>query len=262
MLSALFLLAAPTAVSGQHFADQSPAEKTSPESFTIYYRFDRPEIDLTYKTNRETYGILKDHLQNTARIDSVIAYVSSSPDGEEIYNGLLSRKRAAEVEKFLVKLISERPSISVKTVVLDNGWSEFVRLMEEDYFRRDRKEVLEILHDESMTQDEKKARLEELDGGKTWGYILWKQMPLLRNATFISLKMKEVTPLTRLVPVSAKLTADPGRPIVKPLPELQAETRPVEEQPHETKQPEIQQTDEQPAPENTARGRIFLRSTP
>ena len=211
------------------FADTDSRSRFYTREFEFYYRFDRPEIDLTYKSNRQTSELLKDHLLNTARIDSVIAYVSSSPDGQYEYNILLGRRRASEAEKFLIELSAERPGLAIKTVVQDENWSGLIRLIEEDYFRHDRDKVLEILYRESVGKDARKALLEELDNGKTWGYILWKYMPQLRNATVITLKLKPAESLPQMEPIRLKSLAAPLRPIVNPALQPQEAQTPVQE---------------------------------
>lgn len=214
-----FLLAMPT------YADTASYSRARTEEFKLHYRFDRTEIDLTYRNNSQTADILKDRLLNTARIDSIIAYVSSSPDGQYAYNILLARRRAAKAEKFIRQLISEQAGnaqgisdgnakdIAVKTVVIEENWSGFISLIEEDYFRHDRDKVIEILHRENIGNDARKALLEELDNGKTWGYILWKYMPQLRNATVITLKLKPVAPLPKVLQMCAKAVTDQDRPL-------------------------------------------------
>lgn len=239
----IFLFAMPT------FADTAGHSRIQTEEFEFHYRFDRTGIDLDYLDNRHTAELLKDHLLHTARIDSVIAYVSSSPDGQYAYNALLTRRRAVKAERFINDILSGRGGnaqgisdsgahgIAVKTVVIDENWAGLQRLVEEDYFRHDRDKVLEILSRENVGKDARKALLQELDNGKTWGYILWKYMPKLRNATVITIKLKPVAPLPQIKPLSTNVPAVQGPSIVNPYlsqPALQPEDRPAG---HQTETP-------------------------
>ena len=90
------------------FADTAGHSRIQTEEFEFHYRFDRTGIDLDYLDNRHTAELLKDHLLHTARIDSVIAYVSSSPDGQYAYNALLTRRRAVKAERFINDILSGR----------------------------------------------------------------------------------------------------------------------------------------------------------
>lgn len=56
--------------------------------------------------------------------------------------------------------------------------------VQKDYHRHDRAKVLRILSDESIGDETRKWRLQQLDKGYTWRYLIRKHMPQLRAATW------------------------------------------------------------------------------
>ena len=58
-------------------------------------------------------------------------------------------------------------------------------MVEENYGRSDRAKVLDILHDQTITDQIRKTRLQKLDRGRTWKYMIQNYMPHLRTATWV-----------------------------------------------------------------------------
>lgn len=60
-----------------------------------------------------------------------------------------------------------------------------MELVSQSYIRHDREEVLRILNDRRIGDEARKMRLKQLDGGRTWEYMLENYMPSLRAATWV-----------------------------------------------------------------------------
>lgn len=171
------------------------------ESFSIYYRFDKTDIDATYLDNPRQIRHILNYIENSPRIDSITIYAWASPEGAYHHNKWLSTERALTARRFLlqhspdsVKLNSEKIRISP----LSENWPGLTDLVEQNYSRHDRDDVLRILKAEGIGDETRKWRLKQLDDGYTWSYLKRKYMPELRTATWICVWEKvaeEVTPL-------------------------------------------------------------------
>ena len=164
----------------------------------------------------------------------------------------LARQRAAAAETLIRQLTGNaetnaktnaQTSTPIRTVIVAENWSGLQRLVQERYTRHDRSKVLDILEAENISEATRKWRLQQLDNGYTWNYILRHYMPELRNATFITLRMKPEDPLPTLVPMCTRaVTMNPDDGPIRPKPA--AEQKPaVEQEPSGTQT--IQPTPEQ-----------------
>ena len=227
MILLSFLLVVPT------YADRDRYSRVISEEFQIHYRFDRTDIDPEYSDNRNSTELLKQHLQNASRIDSIIIHVYSSPDGVYEYNARLARQRAAAAETLIRQLTGNaqtnaETSTPIRTVIVAENWSGLQRLVRERYTRHDRSKVLDILEAENISEATRKWRLQQLDNGYTWNYMLRHYMPELRNATVITLRMKPEDPLPTLVPMCTRaVTMNPDDGPIRPKPA--AEPKPATE---------------------------------
>lgn len=218
MILLSFLLVVPT------YADMDRYSRAISEEFHIHYRFDRTDIDPEYRDNRNSTELLKQHLQNASRIDSIIIHVYSSPDGVYEYNARLARQRAAAAETLIRQLTGNaktnaQTSTLIRTVIVAENWSGLQRLVQERYTRHDRSKVLDILEAENISEATRKWRLQQLDNGYTWNYMLRHYMPELRNATVITLRMKPEDPLPTLVPMCTRaVTMNPDDGPIRPKP--------------------------------------------
>ena len=231
MILLSFLLVMPT------YADMDRYSRAISEEFQIHYRFDRSDIDPEYRDNRNSTELLKQHLQNVSRIDSIIIHVYSSPDGVYEYNARLARQRAAAAETLIRQLTGNaqtnaetnaQTNAPIRTVIVAENWSGLQRLVQERYTRHDRSKVLDILEAENISEATRKWRLQQLDNGYTWNYILRHYMPELRNATFITLRMKPEDPLPTLVPMCTRaVTMNPDDGPIRPKPASGTSESPV-----------------------------------
>lgn len=217
------------------YADMDRYSRAISEEFHIHYRFDRSDIDPEYRDNRNSTELLKQHLQDASRIDSIIIHVYSSPDGVYEYNARLARQRAAAAETLIRQLTGSTP---IRTVIVAENWSGLQRLVRERYTRHDRSKILDILEAENISEATRKWRLQQLDNGYTWSYILRHYMPELRNATVITLRMKPEDPLPAVVQMCTRaVTMNPDDGPIRPKPA--AEQKPATEptQPTGTEDP-------------------------
>lgn len=178
---------------GQNISQQSAgggfcADRTSvAENFALYYWRDRIDIDENYLDNRSQIEHIKDYLAHSPRIDSITIYAYASPEGTYERNLWLSRKRAEAARRFILANIPEGRAFDPSTIRLRpmaENWAGLREEIEANYHRADRERVLKIL-DAQVGNDTKKWRLQQLDNGYTYKYIIRNHMPRLRLSTWI-----------------------------------------------------------------------------
>ncbi len=161
-----------------------------PDTIVLYYRQNSSELDPDYLDNRRQMTILSDCLsasgyaaRQTERIEIVVC---SSPEGGYEHNLKLSCDRAESAREYVAGLLPDYDNVEIKVVA--ENWSGLYNEVRANYTRHDRNEVLAILGDDSIGNDTRKWRLQQLDGGYTWDYLIRNGMLLLRSATLICIK--------------------------------------------------------------------------
>lgn len=198
------------------------------ENFAIYYRFDDTKFDQTYLSNSETAAKIKNYLINSPRIDSITIYSWASPEGAYHHNVWLAKERAKTAKNFLLSYSPDSLKLNsdkIKISPLAENWVGLTRLVEQNYHRHDRAKVLKILHDKSISDETRKWRLKQLDGGIAWRVLFYRYMPQLRSATWICVWAEVMDPLPEVAQMSAKAVAEEKplpKPCVEELPQQQA----------------------------------------
>lgn len=175
------------------------------ESFSIYYWRDRIDIDEDYLDNRRQTDHIKDYLARSPRIDSIAIYAYASPEGVYEHNVWLARKRAEAARRYILEHLGPDTGLDEARIILrpmDENWVGLRKEIEANYHRADRDRVLAIL-DAPVGNDTKKWRLQQLDNGYTYKYIIRHHMPELRLATWICVWEHPVVKLEPLASVPA-----------------------------------------------------------
>ena len=172
-------------------------------NFAIYYRFDDVRFDPDYLDNRRTADQISGYLLESPRIDSIIVYSWSSPEGSYLYNACLSKERAKTAVRFLLDHSPDSTKLNsskIRISPMAENWLGLKKLVEENYRRQDKEKVLQIISDETISVDTRKWRLQQLDGGVTWKYLLSRYMPQLRSATWVCVWAETIDPLPEVEP--------------------------------------------------------------
>ena len=136
-------------------------------NFAIYYRFDDVRFDPDYLDNRRTADQISGYLLESPRIDSIIVYSWSSPEGSYLYNARLSKERAKTAVRFLLDHSPDSTKLNsskIRISPMAENWLGLKKLVEENYRRQDKEKVLQIISDETISVDTRKWRLQQLDG--------------------------------------------------------------------------------------------------
>lgn len=168
--------------------DSIPADSSCVvDRFALYYWRDRIDLDEEYLDNQQQMDRIRHYLANSPHIDSITIYAYASPEGVYEHNVWLARKRAEAAKRFVLSHIPEERQFDadrIRLCPMDENWDGLAEELEANYFRNDRERVLDIL-EAPVRNDTKKWRLQQLDNGYTYKYIIRNHMPRLRLATWI-----------------------------------------------------------------------------
>lgn len=184
---------------------------TSPQvmQFHIHYPINRTDIREDYMDNAENLQTIKNYIRYSPRIDSMVIYSYASPEGPYSFNKYLAEKRGISAKKYILQQIPAERNFDESLIILKPDAENWIGLKEKvlsQYMRNDRDDVLRIL-DSDEEDERKKTLLKQLDGGRSWQYILKHIMPQLRYATWISVweripddRLLSLKPMPLLIP--------------------------------------------------------------
>lgn len=171
----------------------SAAQKTDSLKLKIYFKQDKSELDMGYRGNEadfdrfvsEVKKILEDP---TCRILDITIRAGASPEGKFDYNKALSQRRGECIKGFLGRALSI-PGIPIRVDAVGEDWAAFREMVEKHNYP-DKEEILDILyrHTEYINGRPRsviggpKKELMDLNGGKTWFWLLKNVFPELRSA--------------------------------------------------------------------------------
>ena len=187
------------------------------EQFIIHYRVNEIELDADYMDNRAQLHKIRHYFENSPRIDSVTIYSWASPEGGINLNRYLSRERGKSAKKLLLGFSPDSSKFNsgkIKLSPIAENWEGLEQLVEERYQRHDREKVLQILRTRGISDETRKWRLQQLNEGITWKYLIRRYMPELRAATWICVWAEIIDPMPEVAAIVAKAMAE-ERPVVQ-----------------------------------------------
>lgn len=171
----------------------SAEQKTDSLKLKIYFKQDKSELDMGYRGNEANFDRFVSEVRKiledpTCRILDITVRAGASPEGKFDYNKELSRKRGENIRDFLRRALYF-PDITFWVDAVGEDWASFRELVEKNYYP-DKKEILDILyrHTEYINGRPRsvvggpKKELMDLNGGKTWFWLLANVFPELRSA--------------------------------------------------------------------------------
>jgi hypothetical protein len=130
---------------------------------------------------------IKELLHRSTRIDSIVIYAYASPEGSPRRNNWLSRKRAQVAKDYVLSQLPNDSVLLLENIILrpmGENWDGLEEELRENYHQPNRDKVLRIMRANVPTET-KKWRLQNLDNGYTYKWIIRHHMPSLRVATWI-----------------------------------------------------------------------------
>ena len=175
--------------SGQETGGKNEAEEKQTRSFrkeyTIWFDINKWQIDTAFRGNAETIRRMRlevDSLLANGIIttDSISVISAASPDGRDVYNKWLSRKRGLAAYDMLE---SQYPEIDPAIIIVDpigEDWETLRRIIYEDSQMPMREELLELAGAD-LPNDEKEKRLRQMK--TAFRYILKHHVYLMRASS-------------------------------------------------------------------------------
>lgn len=157
------------------------------DRYFLYYDRDCVDLQEDYLDNARQMARIKRVLSLSPRIDSIVVYVYSSPEGTLRHNNYLARERAKVARQFILDHLPNDSVLHPEDIILrpmGENWEGLKQEIHDNYHRKNRNRVLKIL-DAKINTETKKWRLHNLDKGKTFNYIVKHHMPILRKATWV-----------------------------------------------------------------------------
>lgn len=157
------------------------------EECLLYYCTNKADVQEVCLDNSKRIRRLRKVFAMSPRIDSIIIYSYASPEGGYERNIWLSKKRAESAKEFILQSIHNDSILDPDNIILrpmGEHWDGFKAEVEANYHRADRDKVLSILNAD-IPSETKKWRLNKLNDGNTYKYLIAKHMPLLRMATWV-----------------------------------------------------------------------------
>lgn len=169
------------------FHANAQTDSVNSDRYALYYYHDRIDLQEDYLDNAMQMARIKDMLLHSPRIDSIAIYAYSSPEGSQKRNNWLAVKRAEAAKAFILSNLSNDSILQPENIILHpmgENWEGLYEELYANYHLLNRDAVLRIMRAKVGTET-KKWRLQNLDGGYTYTWIIRNHMPRLRVATWI-----------------------------------------------------------------------------
>lgn len=166
---------------------QTVSENVQHDRYTLYYYHDRIDIDSKYLDNAYQIYRIRNILARSTRIDSITIYAYASPEGSPVRNKWFAEQRALAARDFILENLPDSSVILPENIHLrpmGENWEGLENELEEHYHQLNRDKVMKIIRADIPTET-KKWRLQNLDNGHTYKYIIHNHMPRLRMATWV-----------------------------------------------------------------------------
>ena len=169
------------------FHANAETDSVNSDRYALYYYHDRIDLQEDYLDNAMQMARIKDMLLHSPHIDSIAIYAYSSPEGSPKWNNWLAVKRAEAAKAFILSNLSNDSILQPENIILHpmgENWEGLYEELYANYHLLNRDAVLRIMRARVGTET-KKWRLQNLDGGYTYTWIIRNHMPRLRVATWI-----------------------------------------------------------------------------
>ena len=182
---AIFMAFSASLKSGYAMVSSFTVTQDTTRQVVVYFDREDTTVDFSYKNNNQYINVLDSLLGNKENIRyitavNVITFVS--PDGDSVYNTVLSARRNNSVREFLQQ---RYPAVDMKKIQLFSGgedWFEFRKVVEEDSDFPEREEVMMLMDYHRNDIGKRKQLLRKLNKGMAYQYMLRNVLPQLRRS--------------------------------------------------------------------------------
>lgn len=168
---------------------QSRGDSTLVHKFLISYPINDTELHEDYHDNAASLHIIREYFKKSPRIDSIVIYSYSSPDGPYRLNKRLAEQRGERARKYLLEHLPPERNFPDSLIVVNytaENWDGLYEMVFNRYPYSDRREVLDLIGSTKIPNSQKKELLKKLNDGRPWRYIKAKILPHLRYATWVA----------------------------------------------------------------------------
>ena len=168
---------------------QSVEDSTTVQRFRIMYPLSETKLYEDYMGNTAALQSIREHLQKSPRIDSVVIYSYASPEGPLWLNIRLAEERGKRARQYLLEHMPSDRNIPTTRIIVrptPENWEGLYTMVMDSYPYDDKLEVLTLLSRKDITDKLRKELLKGLNGGRPWEYIHANYLPKLRYATWIA----------------------------------------------------------------------------
>jgi hypothetical protein len=159
------------------------------QKFQISYPVNDTELHENYLDNQSSLSIIKKYFIKSPRIDSIVIYSYASPEGPYKLNRRLAKERGERARKYLLEHMKSFRDFPDSLIIIKptaENWEGLWDMVHKYYPYSDKRDVLNLLDREDISNDTKKLLLKKLNGGRPWGFIKAKILPNLRYATWVA----------------------------------------------------------------------------
>ncbi len=162
------------------------------ESITVFYHFDRYDIDTELKDNARslddiTASVREIQASSDSRVRTIVVAGFTSPEGDFARNDRLGFERSASIKRYIM----ERTGMADEAIQVYNGSEDWqgLRLLVERSEMPSKQRVLNIIQGmpvwDAAAQRGRETELMRLEGGRVWEWMRRNLFPELRNAAYI-----------------------------------------------------------------------------
>ena len=167
----------------------SLGDSTVVQKFQISYPVNDTELYEDYLDNESSLSIIRKYFIKSPRIDSIVIYSYASPEGPYKLNKRLALERGERARKYLLEHMASFRDFPDSLIIIKptaENWGGLRDMVHKYYPYADKRDVLNLLDREDISNDTKKNLLKKLNGGRPWGFIKAKILPNLRYATWVA----------------------------------------------------------------------------
>ena len=172
-----------------HAHAQYRIDSTVVQKFRISYPVNDTELHENYHENQSALRSIRDHFKKSPRIDSIVIFSYSSPEGPYKLNKRLAEERGNRAREYLLAHMPAERHFPDSMIIIRptaENWEGLYEMVSESYPYSDKQDVLDLLNRTDLHPDTKKARLKKLNNGGPWEYIKTNILPQLRFATWVA----------------------------------------------------------------------------
>lgn len=156
-------------------------EKT--EIVMINFRVAKSLLERDFMNNASALNIIDrtfSDMQLVQEMDYMTITAAASPEGNTPFNEKLAAERALAIKSYIMWKHPYLNRDRIITYSAGEDWSGLKKMIENDPFVPGRMEVLSVL-DQPLANDQKRARLKQINGGETYRYLNTHMFPYLRG---------------------------------------------------------------------------------